>query len=535
MTDRRPDIVLILADDMGFSDLGCYGGEIETPNLDRLAREGTRLTQFYNSPRCSPSRASLLTGLHPHQVGIGILNFDDSPDGYPGNLAEQCVTAAEVLRDAGYGTYLSGKWHLASDMEQPNPAWPTRRGFERFFGTLEGAGSFYQPRTLTEQETNVEERGLDDDFFYTDAISDRAVDFIAGHDDERRDDPLFLYLAYTAPHWPLHAHEEDLQRYRGRFDAGWDRLREQRLERLVEEGLIEPGTKLSERDPRVPAWEDVEDADWEASRMEAYAAQVHRMDQGIGRVLDELERRGRLDDALIIFLSDNGGCAEEMPPDKVEEFVTAFVPMKLTTRHGQPVTPGNHPGMRPGDETTYQSYGRCWANLSNTPFREYKHWVHEGGIATPFLVHWPAGLGERGALRDAPAQLTDVLPTLIEVAGATYPDQRDGRPVPPAEGRSMLPLLRGEDDPERTLLWEHEGNAGVRRGGWKLVRKYRQDWELYDIDADRSELDDLAGDHPDVVAELAAEYEAWADRCGVIPRDRVLGLYARRGHGLPEE
>lgn len=535
MSAAQPDIVLILADDMGFSDLGCYGGEIDTPNLDRLGRRGTRLTQFYNSPRCSPSRASLLTGLHPHQVGVGILNFDDSPDGYPGNLAEGCVTAAEALKGAGYSTYLSGKWHLASDMENPNPAWPTRRGFDRFFGTLEGAGSFFQPRTLTEQETNVEKLGLGKEFFYTDAISDRAVDFVLEHDAERGEDPFFLYLAYTAPHWPLHAHEEDIDRYRGRFDEGWDRLRSARLARLVEEGLIEPDTRLSERDPRVPAWESVADPAWEASRMETYAAQVDRMDQGIGRLLDALERTGRLDNTLIIFLSDNGGCAEEMPPDKVEEFVTAFVPMKLTTRDGEQVVPGNHPGMRPGPETTYQSYGRSWANLSNTPFREYKHWVHEGGIATPFIVHWPAGLADEGAVRRETAQLTDVLPTLLEVAGAEYPTTRAGHRVPPAEGTSMLGLLRGEHPEPRTLFWEHEGNAGVRRGRWKLVRKHRQDWELYDLDSDRSELDDLARQHPELTQELAEAYDEWAERAGVIPRDRVLALYAARGHGLPEE
>ncbi|MGZ4429688.1 MAG: arylsulfatase [Nocardioidaceae bacterium] len=537
-TTTRPDIVLVLADDMGFSDIGCYGGEIETPNLDRLGREGVRFTQFYNTARCSPSRASLMTGLHPHQVGVGILNFDDTPDGYPGDLSEQCVTVAEALREAGYATYLSGKWHLSSDMETPNGSWPTRRGFERFFGTLEGAGSFYRPRTLMREETNVEAEAEQPGWFYTDAISENAATFIEQHHAERGDDPLFLYLAYTAPHWPLHAHPADIERYSGRFDAGWDALREDRLDRLVKEGLLEGGSELAERDPRVTPWSETADRDWEARRMEVYAAQVDRMDQGVGQVLDTLERLGRLDNTLVVFLSDNGGCAEEMPPDSVRDFVTAFVPMQETTREGEPVVPGNVPGLMPGSEATYQSYGRSWAHLSNTPFREYKHWVHEGGIATPLILHWPAGLPAPAAAEAvfrSPHQLVDVLPTLLDAAGASYPDRRGELPVPPAEGRSMLPGLRGEPTEAADLFWEHEGNAAVRSGDWKLVRKHGGAWELYDVAADRAEQQDRAGAHPDLVGDLAARYEAWARRCGVIPRETVLALYERRGKGLPPE
>jgi arylsulfatase len=368
---RRPDVLLILADDMGFSDIAAYGGEVETPALDRLAAGGVRMTQFYNTARCSPSRASLMTGLHPHQVGIGILNFDDSPDGYPGNLAEECATVAEVCRDAGYATYLSGKWHLAVDMEQPNSAWPTRRGFDRFFGTLEGAGSFYRPRTLVRDEVNIEHETERPGWFYTDAISDTAVSFLEDHQDQRPEDPFFLFLSYTAPHWPLHAHDEDIAKYDGRFDAGWDRLREERMDRLVKAGIIDPAWPLSPRDERVPAWDEVEHREWEASRMATYAAQIDRMDQGVAKVLDHLERTGRLDNTLVVFLSDNGGCAEEMPPGEgAREFVTAFVPLQDTTREGDPVVPGNDPRLRPGPESTYMSYGRAWANLSNTPFRE---------------------------------------------------------------------------------------------------------------------------------------------------------------------
>lgn len=272
--------------------------------------------------------------------------------------------------------------------------------------------------------------------------------------------------------------------------------------------------------------------------MEVYAAQIDRMDQGIARVLQELEDSQRLEDTLVIFLSDNGGCAEEMSPESVKDFVTSFVPLKEVSRRGEPVVPGNVPGLTPGPEETYQSYGRAWANLSNTPFREYKHWVHEGGISTPLIAHWPRGLGQPGSVRNTPSQFVDVLPTLVEVAGADYPRYRAGHPLPPAEGRSLLPALRGESAPTRDLFWEHEGNCAVRRGRWKLVRKHGRKWELYDIEADRTELRDVAGADEAMeilVAELAEAYGAWADRCGVIPREDVLRLYAERGRGLPEE
>ena len=531
MTDQ-PDILLVLVDDMGFSDIGCFGGEISTPTLDRLGRDGVRFTQFYNSPRCSPSRASLLTGLHPHQVGVGILNFDDTPDGYPGNLSEDCVTVAECLRDAGYATHLSGKWHLASDMETPNPAWPTRRGFEHVYGTLEGAGSFYNPRTLHRDEEDIADEAAAPGYYYTDAISDEACGFVDEHVAQRAEQPFFCYLAYTAPHWPLHAHEDDIAAYRGRFDAGWDELRRHRLDRLVDEGVLRAEWPLTDRDPRVPAWADAADQEWEARRMEVYAAQVTAMDRGLGQVLARLEAAGRLENTIVVFLSDNGGCAEELD----RGFVEAFVPLAGTTKDGREVVAGNVPGVLPGDETTYASYGRAWANLSNTPFREYKHWVHEGGIATPLLVHWPAGVEAPGRLEHQPFQLVDVLPSLLEAAGARYPQQRCGRPVPPAEGRSFLPTVRsGEPVPERPLFWEHEGNAGVRQGRWKLVRKWGGPWELYDMTVDRTELDDLAGADPERVEAMAAEYESWAVRCGVIPRQVVLDLYARRGAGLPPE
>lgn len=527
----RPDIVVVLADDMGFSDIGCYGGEVRTPNLDKLANNGVRLTQFYNTPRCSPSRASLMTGLHPHQTGIGILTFNDLPDGYPGTLNDECVTIPELLGQAGYGTYMSGKWHMAADMSAPNDSWPTRRGFQRFFGTLEGGGSFWQPHTLMDGEERVDQDQLPAEFYYTDAVSDRAVQYVEEHQQARPDDPMFMYVAYTAPHWPLHAPEETIAHYEGVFDDGWDALREGRMRRLVESGIIDPQTPLSDRDPKVPAWQDTDHHEWEAHRMAVFAAQIEHVDQGIGRITAALEAAGRLDNTLFVFLSDNGACAED-----VEDWVPTFLALNETARDGQQVVAGNRPDVFPGPDTTYASYGRGWANLSDTPFREYKHWVHEGGIATPFVVHWPAGLPERGAVRHQTHQLTDVMSTVVDITGVQYPTEFAGRSIPPAEGQSMLSTLRGEGngDPDRLFFWEHEGNAGVRRGRWKLVRKYPQEWELYDMDAYRTEVEDLSAKHPKVAKELTAEYEQWVNRCGVIPRERVLDLYRRRGDGLPE-
>lgn len=530
----RPNVVLVLVDDMGFSDIGCYGGEIHTPHIDRLARDGVRFSQFYNTARCSPSRASLLTGLHPHQTGIGVLTNDDRPRGYPGSINDRCVTLAEVLKSAGYSTCLSGKWHLASEMREPNDAWPTRRGFDRFYGTLTGCGSFFQPGTLTRGEENAEDDGLDPDFYYTDAITNEASAFIRDCHAARPGTPYFLYVAYTAPHWPLHARAEDVEKYRGRFDAGWDELREKRMRRLRELGILDDTVALSGRDPTQPAWHEAEYKEWQARRMEVYAAQIDRMDKGVGRVLAALEEAGDLANTLVIFLSDNGASDEVLPLVEIERFRKRLDILRLRTRDGREVGIGNEPAIVPGPEDTYASYGRAWANLSNTPFRYYKRWVHEGGIATPFIVHWPAGGLGSGNVVHAPFQLTDVMPTVLEATGAAYPARYKGRDIIPFEGRSLLPALRGRSSPDGTLYWEHTGNAAIRRGRWKLVRDYPQPWELYDISTDRTELHDLAASHPDVVADLAGQWQAWADRVGVIGWDVTLNLYAERGQPARE-
>src|ERR671933_1654975 len=464
--NRKPNVIVILADDMGYSDIGCFGGIIETPNLDRLAKNGIRLTEFYNTARCSPSRASLLTGLHPHQTGIGILTYSTGPEGYAGNLSRNSVTIAEVLRQRGYRCYLSGKWHVASSLTEPTDAWPLQRGFDEFFGTIIGAGSFYNPNTLTRGNDNIEaEAERDPSFFYTDAISDQAVEFIRRHAREEPEAPFFMYVAYTAPHWPLHANEEDVAKYKGRFDAGWDRLREARLDRLVRDGIIHPSWQLTERDPTQPPFSEADHRAWRLRCMEVYAAQIDRMDQGIGRVIAALEETGRFENTLIIFLSDNGGCAEDIPPGvTARELVDELMIAKAATRTGEPVRFGNDPDIMPGGEDTYQSYGTAWANLSNTPFRLYKHWVHEGGIATPLIVHWPEAIPQAGELRHRPGQLTDIMATVLEVSGAVYPDAHQGHAVPPCEGESVVPSFASDDRERGPLFWEHEGNEAVRVG-----------------------------------------------------------------------
>lgn len=518
-----PNILLILSDDLGYSDLGCYGGEIKTQNLDLLAENGLRFTQFYNTARCSPSRASLLTGLHPHQTGIGILTDNDGPGGYPGNLNSHCVTIAEVLKQNGYRTYMSGKWHLSNDVFHDKRTWPRQRGFDKFFGTLNGAGSYFAPKTLTWDNHNIETTAIEDaNFYYTDAISDYAVKFIEDHAKMHSEQPFFQYVAYTAPHWPLHALEEDIAKYRGCFTDGWDQLRKRRIKRMKNIGIVDDSWELSERDPNEPAWEDVKHKDWLTRCMEVYAAQIDRMDQGIGKIVKALKQTGQYDNTLIIFLSDNGGSAEGVDGKRLIQRGGA----NEFTRCGEQVQFGYDPKVLPGPENTYQSYGRAWANLSNTPFRKYKHWVHEGGISTPCIVTWPKEIKVGGSLCHVPGFLPDVMATVLDVTGAEYPSVYNGNHIFPLEGKSLLPLFNGrnEFDEDRILCWEHEGNAAVRWNNWKLVRDYPRSWELYDMNQDRTELNNLADIKPELVIRLSKEYDAWAKRCGVIPREQILKL-----------
>ena len=528
-TASRPNIVLVMVDDMGFSDIGPYGGEIETPNLDALAAGGVRFTQFYNTGRCCPTRASLLTGIYPHQAGVGWMMADNGYDGYRGEVSRNAVTIAELLRPAGYGTYMSGKWHLTKSVgaNGPKDNWPRARGFDRFFGTIHGAGSFYDPNSLTLDDEQIVPG---DDFYYTDATTDWAVQFIEQHHAARPDDPLFLYLSYTAPHWPMHALPEDIRKYDGRYDEGWDALREERWRRMLDMGIVEERWGMTERDRGVPTWETAEDREWHVRRMEVYAAMIDRVDQQLGRVLDCLKRTERFEDTLIMFLADNGGCAEEYgsngpikPDPKAPVVKQPMQPGELQTRmqprftrDGLPVRTGR--GVMPGPADTYIAYGKGWANASHTPFRRYKHWVHEGGIATPLIVHWPARIAEGGSLVGEPGHLIDIMATCADVSGATYPVEVEGRRIQPLEGLSLVPAFAGERLQRTALFWEHEGNRAVRQGDLKLVAAGKGGpWELYNLAVDRTERFDLAAQRPEIAAALAEQWSAWARRAAVLP------------------
>jgi arylsulfatase len=529
----RPNIVIIMSDDMGYSDLGCYGSEIETPTLDRLAANGLRYTQFYNTGRCCPTRASLLTGLYAHQAGIGHMTDPGGKPGYQGDLSRNAVTIAEALKPAGYRSYMSGKWHVASNLgpggDQSN--WPLQRGFDRFYGTIIGAGSFYDPWTLTRGNQAITPENdpeyQPEIFYYTHAISDHAVRYIKEHDS---DHPFFLYVAYTAPHWPMHALEEDVEKYKGRYDAGYEAIRAARYRKMKELGVIDQDWPLS---PAPAEWSELSDEDraWEARCMEVYAAMIDSMDQGIGHIVQALKDQGAYENTLILYLHDNGGCHEAMGRRRDRNpGVTGIVPMgkdELQTRmipersrDGRPVRTGH--GVMPGPSDTYIAYGQSWANVSNTPFREYKSRSHEGGIATPLIAHWPAGISAQNELRHRPGHLIDLMATCIELSGAEYPETVGSHRIQPYEGLSLVPSFAKDEYPERVLLFEHYSRAAIREDKWKLVRLGgNQDWELYDLEKDRSELNDLAKTYPEKAKELAAlwTWHAWRTRIYPKPGD----------------
>jgi arylsulfatase A-like enzyme len=531
----RPNILLILADDVGFSDIGCYGSEIATPNLDKLAAEGLRFTQFYNAARCCPSRASVLTGLYPQQAGMGGMAGGQKigPVGYEGRLMDRCVTIPEVLKPAGYQCYMVGKWHLGA---KPNPI---DRGFDEFYGMIGGFSTFWEEHpNYSRLPANHPARTYAPGKFYsTDVFGDYALDFIAA---ARRapDRPWFLYLAFNAAHFPLHAPEEEIAKYEKMYQQGWDKIRDQRFRKINELGYLPRDTELSPRSI-VPAnrfnkqtgWADKYNPPWDslpadrradlARRMAVYAAMIDRMDQNIGRILADLRRHGELDNTLIVFLSDNGACAEWDP-------------------YGFDGSSGPHNVLHTGDDlktigtpTSYVSYGSAWANACNTPWRLYKHYDHEGGISTPFIVRWPALVKRRGSWETVPCDIIDLLPTFAEAAGAAYPQLFNGHVILPVEGRSLVSAFKGEPMPPRTLFFEHEGNRAVRENRWKLVSLAGHPWELYDFDRDRSELRDLSKEQPEVAARLAAAWDVWANQCHVrmpvaAPADNGTNAPARQ-------
>ena len=486
---ERPDVVVVMTDDMGYSDLGCFGGEIQTPNLDKLAAGGLRFTNFYSENMCWVSRAALLTGVY-HKTSL-----------HQSTIHPRCKTLPSALQDAGYQTLMSGKWHLAG---KDDSVYPVDRGFDRFYGILGGAASFFAPYSLSRDRRDAEHEYREPDYYITHAITDNAVDFIQ-HADKQK--PLFLYVTYTAAHWPLHALPEDVARYEGKYAIGWDKLRQQRIARMKQLGVIEPDTPLSPRHPDVPAWEDAPYKQWQQRRMEVYAAQVTSMDQGIGKLVAALRQRGRFQNTLLFFTIDNGGCHVEYGPTRKGN----YLPEK--TRDGRPVIPGNLPEVMPGPENTYQSYGYGWANASNTPFRLFKQFDHEGGIHTPMIAHWPDGIVENGGIVKQVAHLIDVMPTVLEATGTPLGDKVAGQPRIEIDGLSLLPALKGEIQPgHEELFFFHAKGKAVRQGRWKLVRQAKAEWELYDMQSDPNELHNLAAEMPEKVETLQQRWTEWQDR-----------------------
>ena len=530
----RPNIIVILADDLGYSDLGCYGGEISTPNIDALASTGARFTQLYNSARCCPSRASLMTGLYPSQAGIGDFTTG-KPDpnrgpGYLGRLSDQCVTMAEALKQSGYGCYYVGKWHM-----HPQTG-PIKRGFDEFYGFTRDHSHDQYDADYYIRLPEGRKKEIDvprEDFYATDVFNDYAIEFIK--QGQQTDKPWFLFLGHSAPHFPVQAPAERADKYDATYRRGWDVLREERYSRMKEIGLVN-GDHWSftprsivpvDRDDiangfsgkQNPAWDTV-DHDRQldlARRMAVFAAMVETVDGGVGRIVKHLESTGDLDNTFIIFLSDNGACYEWGP--------YGFDGMSRT---GNTILHTGDDLQKIGGHGTHHSYGSAWANLGNTPFQMYKHFTNEGGISTPCIAHWPKGIGEPDKWIRTPAHVMDVMPTLLDVAGATYPKTLDGHDVLPMEGTSLLPAMRGEEMAERTIGFDHQGAHALRQGDWKLVWSKRMphkiEWELYNLAEDRCETHDLAKELPDRVAAMAADWDKWARHVQVIYEKPVTKL-----------
>jgi len=488
---EKPNIILIMADDLGFADLGCYGSEIETPNLDALAAGGLRFTRFYNTAKCHSSRVSLLTGLYCEQAGSTKLS--------------RGATIAEVLSGAGYFTAMSGKWHLSKQ--------PTDFGFHRYWGHLSGATNFFTGDNtfrLNGEPWQVPETLNGRPFYTTHAVADFGLEFL----EEARgsEKPFLLYVAFNAPHYPLQAPEEAVRKYDGRYDCGWDRLRIARHRRQVESGLLPASCKLSPRPDHVPAWDGLSNRErqWEADRMEVFAAMVDVLDQNVGRLVEFLKEKGIFDNTLILFCSDNGACPFER-------------------------TRGRY--LKPWDPKSYWTYDAGWAHAGNTPFRLYKQNQHEGGISSPLIVHWPEGLDtEAGSVTGQPGHIIDFMATVIELSDATYPEQIGERRIDPLQGQSLLPIFRGETRrPHETLYFHFGTDRALRQGQWKLVSAKLGRWELYNLDQDRTELNDLSERNPERVAAMAAEWFRIAEQVDRLPsgalapvRDEITPLSFRK-------
>jgi len=500
---QRPNIILIMADDMGYSDIGCYGSEIPTPNIDKLAAKGVRFSQFYNSARCCPTRASLMTGLFPHQTGVGHMTEEPgNPNaenwgtpGYQGYLNKRCVTIAEVLGSNGYHTYMTGKWHLGYHGEEK---WPLQRGFEKYYGILAGAASYFKPqggRGLSFNNTKLPTP--ENNYYTTDAFTDSAISFFRSQKDNK---PFFLYLAFNAPHWPLHAKPDDIKKFEGVYNVGWDVIREKRFEKQL--GIVDKDLKLSERDSTVRAWKELTGSEQKdvAYRMSVYAAQIYSMDQNIGKLMKSLDESGKASNTVVIFLSDNGAC-----PEPYKE-----------------LGGGAMEDINDFEKSGAISYGVGWANASNTPFRKWKRELEEGGISAPLIVRWPQGINKayENKIVNEPSYLIDVMPTLLELSKSKYPLTFKNNTILPLEGRSILPVLNGKTiAAHKYMYWEHEGNQAIRNGSWKAVKDDKQNnWELFDLSNDKSEQHNLADKQPELLKDLVAKWQEWATSHFVLPR-----------------
>ncbi|MFO8002475.1 MAG: arylsulfatase [Marinilabilia sp.] len=505
---ERPNIMIIMTDDMGYSDIGCYGGEIETPNIDKLAHEGVRFTQMYNSARCCPTRASLLTGHHPQQAGI---------DGMGVNLNMNTPTIAEILKEEGYHTGMTGKWHLSETQpledhdEQlqwlanrkdhgpfsPLEYYPSNRGFDDHWGVIWGVVNFFDPFSLVHNEEPIRE--VPEDFYMTDFITDKSIDLIEDYSQD--ENPFFLYVAHTAPHWPLHALPEDIKKYEDTYTDGWEVLREERYERMIEMGLINRETYPLPENSSGRSWADCDEKAYESACMAVHAAMIDRVDQGVGEIIRKLKETGQYENTIILVLSDNGASYERGYPPGFDR--PAFTRDSVMIEYG---------AEEPGPETTWNYIGDAWASASNTPFRYWKMESYEGGIATPFIVHWPAALKEQqNTINSGEAHVMDILPTCLEIAGADYPELANGEETNSPSGKSLLPLLFDEVETlHDTLCWEHQGGRAIRSGRWKMSALPDESWELFDISSDKTETTDLSGEHPGKVDELNQAWENWA-------------------------
>lgn len=518
--DRRPNIMVIMVDDMGYSDLGCFGGEIHTPNLDGLANNGMRFTQFFNAGRSCPSRAALMTGLYAQQAGIMAMGQ---------SLNTECVTIPEVLKTAGYHTAMTGKWHLSltqgigNNADQmawlshqntfnnrpfaPIETYPCNRGFDEHWGTIWGVVNHFDPFSLVHNEEPIYTDAIPSDFYSTDFITDKTIDLI--DDLSAKEEPFFMYVAYNAPHWPLHAKPEDIKKYDGMYDEGWDVMREKRYARMVELGLISPEQTPVSRNESGRLWENETDKEFQAANMEVHAAMIDCVDQGVGRIIQKLKETGEYDNTIIIFSSDNGASSENYGIGEFDRHDR--------TRDGQMVT---HDSRTPGDQLSYNYLGTGWAGAINTPFRYWKAESFHGGIAAPTIVHWPAGMKSgKGSIVNEPCHFIDIMPTCIALAGAEYPSTYNGHSIKPlaAEGRSLLPLISGEGEwnGERTLFWEHENGRAVRVGNWKMTSLRNGGWQLFDLSTDYSETNNVAAEYPDKVREMKTLWNNWAKSVGL--------------------